>query len=99
MSTRPSAELAGDGPNVPVRSSPACRAQNREGRPCSNKALVGKLRCRFHGGLSTGPKTPEGRARIAAAQRRRWGKTQAPAFVDPYREVDYEVTGASFMSI
>ncbi len=32
----------------------------------------GKRRCRFHGGLSTGPKTDAGRARIAEAQRRRW---------------------------
>jgi uncharacterized protein YjiS (DUF1127 family) len=32
----------------------------------------GKARCRFHGGLSTGPKTQAGRARIAEAQRRRW---------------------------
>jgi hypothetical protein len=32
----------------------------------------GKARCRFHGGLSTGPKTKAGRARIAEAQRRRW---------------------------
>ena len=28
-------------------------------------------RCRFHGGLATGPKTAEGKARIAEAQRRR----------------------------
>jgi hypothetical protein len=33
---------------------------------------LGKARCRFHGGLSTGPKTEAGRARIAEAQRRRW---------------------------
>jgi hypothetical protein len=32
-----------------------------------------KARCRFHGGLSTGPKTEAGRRRIADAQRRRWG--------------------------
>ena len=32
----------------------------------------GKARCCFHGGLSTGPKTQAGRARIAEAQRRRW---------------------------
>ena len=32
----------------------------------------GKARCRFHGGLSTGPKTETGRRRIAEAQRRRW---------------------------
>ena len=31
----------------------------------------GKARCRFHGGLSTGPKSEAGRARIAEAQRRR----------------------------
>jgi hypothetical protein len=29
-------------------------------------------RCRFHGGLSTGPKSEAGRARISEAQRRRW---------------------------
>ena len=34
-------------------------------------------RCRLHGGLSTGPKTPEGRARIAEAQRRRWARWRA----------------------
>jgi hypothetical protein len=33
---------------------------------------LGKARCRFHGGLSTGPKTEAGRARIAEAQLRRW---------------------------
>jgi hypothetical protein len=32
----------------------------------------GKARCRLHGGLSTGPKTEAGRARIAESQRRRW---------------------------
>jgi hypothetical protein len=36
----------------------------------------GKARCRFHGGLSTGPKTEAGRGRIAAAQRRRWRLTR-----------------------
>jgi hypothetical protein len=36
------------------------------------KVEFGKARCRFHGGLSTGPKTGAGRARIAEAQRRRW---------------------------
>jgi hypothetical protein len=33
---------------------------------------LGKARCRFHGGLSTGPKTQAGRARIAQMQRQRW---------------------------
>ena len=29
--------------------------------------MKGRKRCRLHGGLSSGPKTAEGRARIAAA--------------------------------
>ncbi|MGH6952564.1 MAG: HGGxSTG domain-containing protein [Alphaproteobacteria bacterium] len=29
-------------------------------------------RCRLHGGLSTGPRTPAGRATIAASQRKHW---------------------------
>ncbi|MCC1481154.1 HGGxSTG domain-containing protein [Roseibaca sp. Y0-43] len=31
-----------------------------------------KPRCKFHGGLSTGPKTEAGKGKIAAAQRLRW---------------------------
>ena len=38
---------------------------------CLVRAAPGKARCRFHGGLSTGPRTEAGRARIADAQRRR----------------------------
>lgn len=49
-----------------------CGAQTRNGIPCKSKVLPGKTRCKFHGGLSTGPKTAEGRLRIAEAQRRRW---------------------------
>ena len=30
--------------------------------------MKNRRRCRMHGGLSTGPKTPEGLARIRAAQ-------------------------------
>jgi hypothetical protein len=42
------------------------------GGTCRVRVEFGKARCRFHGGLSTGPKTEAGRARIAEAQRRRW---------------------------
>lgn len=49
-----------------------CGAQTRQGTPCQAKSLPGKSRCKFHGGLSTGPKTLEGKARIAEVQRRRW---------------------------
>jgi hypothetical protein len=42
---------------------------------CRNWALPGSTRCRLHGGLSTGPLTPEGLARTVAAMkagRARW---------------------------
>lgn len=51
-----------------------CGALTRKGTPCRCKPLPGKCRCKFHGGASTGPKTIEGRQRIADAQRRRWAR-------------------------
>jgi hypothetical protein len=53
---------------------PACGAKGRSGLPCKNKVVPGKHRCNLHGGLSTGPKTAEGKARIALAQKARWAK-------------------------
>ena len=47
-------------------------ATTRAGGTCQVRAEPGNARCRFHGGLSTGPKTVAGRARVAEAQRRRW---------------------------
>lgn len=32
-----------------------CGAKTRSGKPCNNKPIAGKKRCRLHGGLSTGP--------------------------------------------
>lgn len=49
-----------------------CGARTRKGTPCRANAVPGKTRCKFHGGMSTGPKSPEGSERIAEAQRRRW---------------------------
>lgn len=49
-----------------------CGARTRSGRPCRAKSEPGKQRCRFHGGMSTGPKSEAGRQRIAEAQKRRW---------------------------
>lgn len=51
---------------------PQCGARTRAGGRCKAPAVRGKARCRMHGGLSSGPRTKEGRARIAEAQRRRW---------------------------
>jgi hypothetical protein len=64
--------LAADRSPLPRRERPLCGALTRQRRPCRMRVEPGKRRCRFHGGLSTGPKTQEGKARIAAAPRRRW---------------------------
>lgn len=46
-----------------------CTAQSkRTKRQCGIAALKGKTKCGIHGGRSTGPKTPEGRARCAQAK-------------------------------
>jgi hypothetical protein len=49
-----------------------CGARTRKGTPCARRVVPGMNRCPNHGGKSTGPKTAEGKARIAAAQRARW---------------------------
>jgi hypothetical protein len=48
-----------------------CGARTRSGKPCAAHPVVGRRRCRMHGGSSTGPTTPEGRARSLAALRGR----------------------------
>jgi DNA-binding XRE family transcriptional regulator len=53
-----------------------CGAKTRKDTPCRCKSEAGKRRCKFHGGKSTGPKTQEGRDRIAEAQRRRWARVK-----------------------
>lgn len=47
-------------------SNPAlCNARTQSGRPC-RAAKRAHGRCKWHGGLSTGPKTPVGKARALA---------------------------------
>jgi hypothetical protein len=43
-----------------------CGARNRRGASCQCPAMANG-RCRLHGGLSTGPRTPEGIERIRQA--------------------------------
>ena len=62
--------------DVPKSERPACGAKTRSGTPCKAKVVKGRKRCRLHGGLSTGPKTAEGIARIKEVQQRRWQKRQ-----------------------
>ena len=49
-------------------AAPRCGARTRAGACCRQPAMKNG-RCRMHGGLSTGPRTAEGRARCAAARR------------------------------
>lgn len=42
-----------------------CSAKTRDGTPCKSTELLCGGRCRLHGGLSTGPKTLEGK-RVSA---------------------------------
>ena len=54
-----------------------CRAKTRRGTACQRPANKKNGRCRLHGGRSTGPKSAEGRAKIAAANLRHGEFTQA----------------------
>lgn len=50
-----------------VHVSPAtCGAKTKStGEPCQIKDVYSNGRCKFHGGLSTGPKTEQGKAKAA----------------------------------
>lgn len=48
---------------------PRCQAKSkRTALQCAAPAMRGKRVCRFHGGKSTGPRTPQGLARCAAVK-------------------------------
>jgi hypothetical protein len=51
-----------------------CGARRKyDGAPCEAKALPNG-RCKLHGGLSTGPRTAEGRSRISAGVKAAWAR-------------------------
>ena len=54
-----------------------CLAKTRRSTPCQKAALKGKTRCRLHGGRSTGPRTPEGKARAIAAHTKHGRRSRA----------------------
>ncbi len=45
---------------------PCGARRRRDGQPCEALSVPGKRRCKWHGGCSTGPRTPEGKARALA---------------------------------
>ena len=54
-----------------MKQKTKCGAYARTtGKPCQAKAMTNG-RCKNHGGMSTGPKTPAGRQAIAKATRQR----------------------------
>ena len=54
-----------------------CGAKTRAGGTCQNPAIKGRSRCKLHGGRSTGPRTPEGKARAAAAHTKHGRRSKA----------------------
>lgn len=49
-----------------VKGIPRCGAKTKlTGRPCKRRDIEANGRCKLHGGLSTGPKTIEGKTRSA----------------------------------
>ncbi|WP_302478377.1 HGGxSTG domain-containing protein [Ruegeria arenilitoris] len=66
-----------EGQPLPTHRRARCGAKTRKGSQCQLPVSPGKRRCRYHGGLSTGPKSASGRARIAEAQRNRWAKQRS----------------------
>lgn len=90
----PMDRLTGDGMLVTAAGRIRCRRcaarSKRTHDRCRAPAMQGKAVCRFHGGRSTGPRTPQGKARIAArllkhGQRTREGDRQRKAAFDRLR--------------
>ena len=55
-----------------------CNAKSkRTKQQCRNPAIKGKTKCKHHGGLSTGSRTPEGKARQIAANTNHGNETRA----------------------
>jgi hypothetical protein len=59
--------LKNGNPSGDYLKSPRCGARTRAGRCCRQPAMANG-RCRMHGGLSTGPRTPAGIARCRATR-------------------------------
>jgi hypothetical protein len=70
-----------------LRNKP-CGARTRAGHPCQRKGLGKGGRCRNHGGMSTGPRTPEGRARLSALLKARWALSRASALQEAKSKVE-----------
>ena len=66
-----------------------CGAKTRAGGACQNPAIKDRNRCALHGGKSTGPRTPEGKARSIAAHTKHGRRSRA--HVALVREINAEL--------
>ena len=55
-----------------------CGAKTKAGTGCMQKVVYSNGRCKLHGGLSTGAKTPEGKAKVALNGDKPKRKKQSP---------------------
>ena len=62
-----------------------CAAKTRSGAPCQKHPIAGRTRCRLHGGMSTGPRTPEGKAACVAAHWKHGRRSKA--FVEARKQI------------
>ncbi|MBK5965226.1 hypothetical protein CCR95_14295 [Thiocystis minor] len=69
-------------PSRKRKGAPVCGAKTRRGTPCQCKPLKRGGRCRFHGGLSTGPRTPEGRIQATENLAKARAALNSPEHVD-----------------
>lgn len=88
-----------------VLTNSRCGAKTRSGTPCAKFSLASNRRCRLHGGLSTGPRTAEGRAVIAAAQYKHgryvnWREKRAKEkyYLGEIKRVLHEARSAGFLT-
>lgn len=59
------------GPDLAPFCHLRCGAKGkRTGKPCPHTSIYANSRCKWHGGLSTGPRTAQGKARAALNGRR-----------------------------
>lgn len=72
LNNNPPAAPFGHGSSVRL-----CGASRSHGRGTCKAPAMANGRCRCHGGLSTGPTSPEGRARCAAAKTKHGRETRA----------------------
>ena len=73
--------------NYRIKRGKICGAKRKyDGQPCEMKPIKKGGRCKFHGGMSTGPRTPEGKARFAEFHRQRmlklWAEKKAAMAVE-----------------